>query len=734
MLDLPMRYPSAITFALFLVLHAPTSSGQSVGPDMSREVTATYVTTSPVIDGDLSDAVWQSIEPIGDFVQRLPDPGVAPTERSEMRIAFDEDNLYFAFRFYDSEPDKIRANIFERGGRIDKDDNLWIMLDTYNDKRNAYLFEMNPLGTQDDAIITDEDLSLNDFNWDGIFHSEGNIDEQGWTLEIAIPFRTIRFSKDDAPKMGIAVLRRINRKNEQAIWPYISLDHSAGILQVSQYASLNGLQDLRRGRNIEIKPYLITGAQSVRESLSSTTESEFVRDAGVDIKYGISSNLTLDLTVNTDFAQVEADNVQINLDRFSLFFPEKREFFLERSGLFSFGDSRQTETFFSRRIGIDNDILAGARITGQAGPFSIGLLDIQTRKDKDLGLSASNNAVARVRATPLPRTTVGAIFTNLEQGDTFNRAGGVDATMRFLGNSEISGWLANVWDSDSSTNDAAGSASLSIRPSDLYRFSAFYRNVGTQFDPKLGFVGRRDLVEYRSIAQYRPRFGTENPFVRQLSITGLGSLINGQDGRKQSSEIFGDLRLSFVARDNASVSVERTFERLDSSFEIRDGAIIPAGDYNANRFFISGNTDRSRRTWVSARTSFGQFFNGNRSNYNVTVGYRYSKHFKFEVGANHNVIDLPITNGKFDATTASIVLQAAKNRKLFANALIQYDNFSKDVQANIRINWIHTPGSDLFLVFNTNYHVAGDDDRFDPRAAILNNRLGVAKLTYLIQL
>lgn len=731
-----LRAAAALFLATFTAWSAlgQVSDSDVPGPDMTRDVEAVFATEAPKIDGNLDDPIWAQITPVGDFVQRLPNPGVAPTERSEMRIAYDEDNLYFGFRFYDKEPEKIRANIFDRGGRIDKDDNIWIMLDTYFDKRNAYLFEVNPLGTQDDAILTDEDLSISDFNWDGIFHSEGTIDELGWTMEIAIPFRTIRFSKDDAPKMGIAILRRINRKNEQAIWPYISLDHSAGIMQVSQYATLSGLKNLRRGRNIEVKPYLITGAQGLREDPTSDIESEFVRDLGVDLKYGISSNLTLDLTVNTDFAQVEADNVQINLDRFSLFFPEKREFFLERAGLFNFGDSRQTETFFSRKIGIDNDILAGARLTGQAGPFSIGVLDIQTRKDDELGLDASNNAVARVRATPLRRTTVGGIFTNLEQGSTSNRAAGLDGQVRFWGNSDVSAWFTNVWDSAPNASDAAGSAQINLRPSDLYRFSAYYRNVGENFDPKLGFVGRRDLIEYRTIGQYRPRFGRGTTLVQQLSLTGLGSVINGQDGRKQSSEIFADARVSFVKRDNVSISFERTFERLDNAFSIREDATISAGDYNANRVFLSANTDRSRRTWISTRASFGQFFGGDRTNLNATLGYRYSKHFKFEVGANHNIIDLPIANGNFDATTASLVLQAAKNRKLFANALIQYDNFSKDVQANIRINWIHTPGSDLFVVFNTSYNLADDEDRFDPRSALLNNQLGVAKVTYLIQL
>jgi len=323
-----------LVFLAAALLCASATFAQSTAPQPS--ITAVYAEVPPRIDGLLDDEIWQQIEPTTDFVQRWPEEGARPTEDSEMRIAFTEDFLYFGLHFRDKNPEEIRANIFERGGRLDKDDVVRIGIDTYNDKRNAYVFEVNSLGAQDDATITDESMTLDDWSWDAVYYSETNIDETGWTLEIAIPFRQIRFGDGDELEMGLAIERTINRKNEKAIWPFIPLSFQGGWINVSQYGQLKGLKGLRRGRNIEIKPYIITGAQEVRPDLAlEATESDFNREVGFDLKYGITSNLTLDFTVNTDFAQVEADNVQLNLTRFNLFFPEKREFFLERSGLFA---------------------------------------------------------------------------------------------------------------------------------------------------------------------------------------------------------------------------------------------------------------------------------------------------------------------------------------------------------------------------------------------------------------
>jgi len=708
------------------------------------EITATYTEEAPRIDGKLDDEVWKNIPPITDFVQLWPQEGAEATEFSEVRIAYDRNYLYFAFNFHDKNPELIRAMNLERGGRNDRDDHAYIGLDTYMDKRNAYLFEMNALGTQDDATITDEKLSIDGFSWDAVFDSETEITEDGWTLEVSIPFRQLRFPKGDDLSFGLMLSRMINRKNERVIWPNIGLEYgssSAGfpaLAAISQYGVLKGLKNIRRGKNIEFKPYIMMGGDQIRSDLEEEkTDDHFNFDAGFDFKYSIASNLTLDLTVNTDFAQVEADNVQVNLTRFSLFFPEKREFFLERSGLFEHGNSRSTQTFFSRRIGLTNQILAGARMTGQVGPVSIGLLNIETgeKMNQLFGLESANNTVARLRSKLFKRSTVGGIITNFQEKDGYNRALGFDVQHRFWSSSEFSSWYTKVWDSDPGESDAAGHVSLRLR-NDRYGGGLSFTSVGKNYNPALGFVRRMDMRQYSGHLLYSPVIKKETFPIRRLTFQSEYDYIEGQDRDKQSTELALQATAEFDRRDRISLQYQRQFERLAEPFFIRPDAGIPMGDYTFNRINLAGSTDQSRRTFASARFSAGGFFNGSRTSFGGTLGFRQSKHLSLEVSADYSLIDLPVDNGEFSATTLSTSILGGLNKNLFAKALIQYDNFTRDLQANIRVDWIHTPGSDLFLVYNTSYHFVADQDVvFDPRRnTVLNNAVGILKLTYLVLL
>lgn len=696
-------------------------------PSSQPVIEAHFTEEKITVDGQLNEPIWQSISPATDFRQRQPAEGQPGSEKSELRIAYDKDNLYFALVFFDKEPHLIRANIFDRGGRIDKDDNVEIGLDTYFDKRNGYIFEMNPLGTQDDALISDE----KDLNWDwnGVYYSEGRITDFGWVLEVKIPFKTIRFSKEDELVMGVAIMRTINRKNERVTFPFIPQKYGQGINSVSQYAKLVGLKNINRGRNLQVKPYLIAGAQKNLQSATQTHLTEFVRNAGVDVKYGISSNLTLDLTYNTDFAQVEADAAQINLTRFNLFLPEKREFFLERNGLFQFGNARETEAFFSRNIGISNDILAGARVTGQQGKLSVGLLNIQTKDD---GTEQGQNfGVARFRADVLPRASIGTIFTNVQNDQGYNRVAGADANFRFWGSSEVNAWYSSVWDSDVAENKSAANLLVNLG-NDLYGGEVQFLSVDKDYNPELGFVQRDNLMHYAGELRYNPYVSrTGEKKVRRLAFEVDGSYSTDQEGSLESTEIAFQGNVLFVKRDRLGMRAFRQFERLPIPFAIRSNAIIPIGDYTFNRIQFSGASDPSRAFYVTASTTFGDFYHGTRTQFSNLLGYRFSKHLKMENAISYNIIDLPIENGRFDATTIGLTIQAATSRKLFANALIQYDNFSKRFRSNIRIDWIHRPGSDLFLVFNSGY-LFTDGVSFEQKS--LQNRLGVAKLTYLYQL
>jgi len=717
-------------------------TGVAVPAPTATEVTAVFVDDAPRVDGRLDDAAWEGITPVTGFIQVWPDDGAPETERTEVRVAYDRDYLYFAFACFDREAGLIRAQNLERGGRNDRDDHVYIALDTYRDGRNAYLFEMNALGTQDDATITDEALTTDSFSWDAVFRSESVINEEGWFMEVAIPFRQLRFPEGDNLTFGLMLSRMVNRKNERGMWPRIGLEYGnsfTALAAVSQYGQLNGLHGIRRGHNIEIKPYVITGLQEARPDRAlPDTETDFTYDLGVDVKYGVTSNLTLDLTVNTDFAQVEADNVQLDLDRFSLFFPEKREFFLERAGLFDHGNLRSTQTFFSRRIGLDDRILAGVRLTGQVGPVSGGLLNIETGEDigRIFGRSSVNNTVARIQATPFGRTRAGVILTNRQADSTYNRALGFDAEARFWANSAVTGWFTNVWDSDSTRDDRAGHVGVRVQ-NDRFGGRASFTSVGTNYAPALGFVRRRDMREYSALGFYGPLVQIPSlPFIRRFVFQANGNYITGQDGETQSTFAQAQIRTDFNQRDYLLLYGARVFERLDDSFFIRPDAEILPGDYSYLTGGFYGETDSSRPIFGSAGASTGAFFGGNRTDLNALIGWRPSRHLTLEGGVDHSIIDLPIDNGAFQATAFSFSTLGALNRRFFAKALFQYDSFSRDVQANVRFDWIHTPGSDLFVVFNTSHHLWGTgEDRFDPRRDfILNQQLAVVKLTYLVLL
>lgn len=738
-----MKLRISILLALLCIIPSLALGQEAAVPSIE----ATFIEDAPRMDGNLDDAAWQSITPMADFVQRWPVEGAEPTEQSWVKIGYDQDYLYFGFQFFDKEPHLIRAKNMERGGRNDRDDHAYIGIDTFLDGRNAFLFEMNALGTQDDALIANEQMTIDSYSWDAVFVSETVIDDKGWSMEVRSPFRQLRFPEGNDLTFGLWMRRTVNRKNEIQNWPLIPLTYGSGynsdIKTVSRYGRLTGLKNIRRGKNIEIKPYFITGAQKVRNDLRfEKTDSDTNYDAGFDLKYGITSNLTLDFTVNTDFAQVESDNTQLNLTRFSLFFPEKREFFLERSGIFEHGDSRRTQTFFSRRIGLSEAILAGSRLTGQIGRFNVGILNIETAPDggsfsdkmgQIFGDKSANNAVARLQTNFLKRGSAGVIFTNYDRAGTYNRALGFDVSQRFGTASSMDAWFTTVSDTDPGKEGQAGSVSVNYRD-DVYGASLGYTSVGENYSPALGFVRRRDMRQSVATVTYSPLF-EKGPF-RQMTFHTMGINITGQDGKLQSWEIDPSVSFTSRERDNILFSGSREFDRLLSPFNIRPNASIVPGDYTFNRFGARFTSDPSRKFSGTLNVQTGGFYGGDRTDMSLSAGYRQSKHLTLGGSISKRNIDLPISNGKFSATTASVDILASVSRKLFAKALIQYDNFSRDVNANIRIDWIHTPGSDLFLVFNTSYHVTGDNETlFDPRAdLLLNDMVGVAKLTYLILL
>ena len=729
--------PRSSYLQLLPVTLAVGSAGAAIGAaatlpatDSDRSVAAVRVETPPRVDGVLDEPMWAAIAPITGFRQRDPVDGAPASERTEVRIAYDENALYFGFSFFDSEPDRIRRAILQRGGRIDRDDRVIIGLDTYFDRRNAYIFEVGALGTQDDALLSDESLDREDWNWDGVFTTETTVNDEGWVLEMAIPFTTIRFSDVEEPRMGIAFQRSIRRKNETVVWPHIGQDYRAGIAQVSQYATLTGLKGVRRGRHLELKPYGTLGAQQQ----AGETGFEGQSRAGADLKYRLTPNLTLDLTWNTDFAQVETDNVQINLTRFDLFFPEKREFFLERAGLFQFGVPGETEVFFSRRVGLEGNIRGGGRLTGQAGPISIGALALRTEgSPAGDGGGAAWNSVVRLQANLRERTTVGAIATSLDGADgRTNRVAGADFATRFWSSSALRLWGAGVRDpaggesgGESGGGRNAARAELELE-NDRYAFRLRRTHIGKNFDPGLGFVRRRDQDQWYLWTAWKPRFETSE-WARRASVWVGGDRTEGTDGELQSRQAGSHLSFEFESGESVLFTLDDRFERLTAPASIR-GRILAPGDYRFRSWELGARTNDSRLFSVFADAATGTFWGGRRTRLAGGMNLKTGPHFTVGGRIARNAVSLPTADGEFTTTLVAFDIQAAVSRKLFSGALIQWDNLSKELQANIRVDWIHTPGSDLFLVLDTGYLT---DDGLDPRIHRWTRRTGVMKLTWL---
>ena len=717
-----MRYCVWAPFIYLIVLGKPVFAQDSLA-------VAVPIPSPPIIDGVLDEPFWALVQPVTGFLQRDPVDGAPASEKTEVRIAYTPTALYFGMTMHDSEPNLIRGNILQRGGWIDKDDNIRIALDTYDDDRNAYMFEVGVLGTQDDALISDE--SSTDWNWDGIYTTEARITEEGWVLEIEIPFTTIRFDDTEAPEMGIAIARTIRRKNESVFWPHIGQEYRSGIVQVSRYARMTGLRDLQKSRHIELKPHAISGATHTSENGNDTRIN-----AGIDIKASFTSNSTLDLTYNTDFAQVEADNVQVNLTRFSLFFPEKREFFLERAGLFQFGAPRETEVFFSRRVGLDADILGGGRFTGQAGPISIGAMSLRTAginvpgsvsDPPDTGAGAWN-LVTRVRGNVLPRMTVGGIVTSKETVAGHNRVAGADLQSRFWSSSSFLLWAAKVWDSDYAGSDGssvAGQAELMLQ-NDRYIFEITRTVIGEAFDPALGFVPRPDQKRWGGQVGVQPRFENSS-WARQFFLALGANHIQGIDGEKQSHFRRLTARLDFQSGDRANLALTERFEGLSEHARI-NGRMVSVGDYRFRRLSAGFTPDRARSVGLKFNAALGDFWSGTRTELGGGVVWIVNKHLTVDGSVSWNDISLPVPDGDFTTTLISTRLEAALSRKLFAYALVQWDDVSQTLQSNIRVDWIHTPGSDLFVVLDTGYLTGPLELPRDPRWL---RRTGIIKLTYL---
>ncbi len=685
-----------------LLLLAAPAFGQEKH-DHPRSVTAPLVAETPVADGALDEPLWESAAVIGDFTQTEPAQGRPATQATRVRIALTENALLFGVTLEDDEPDAIVAREYRRDAQLESDDNFMVVLDTYHDHRSAFFFTTNAVGTREDGLIQNEGASLNR-EWDGVWTVGSRRTPTGWAAEIVIPFETLRFPAG-AEEFGINFGRLVARSREQSFWAPIDNDWGFNAMwRVSAYGVLQGLGAARPGGRFKLKP---AGLYGVKGEEGMEREASF--DGAFDAKVALGSNLNLDVTVNTDFAQVEADEQQVNLTRFELFFPEKREFFLENAGLFQVGESTrpfeppETLLFFSRRIGLSEDgdilpILGGARISGKLGATDVGAFHIR-QEDVPGGPAATGFSAVRLRRDVLARSSVGVFALDKTEsgGGGSHRVAAADFSWAWSDLSTIRGFVAR-----SSTPGAEGRESAwsvaAMSGTDRWRLDAAFSDIGEGFESQMGFVPRTGIRKTKLDGMWTPRprrFG-----IRQIFM-GAGMVrITEAGGGIQSQALGVGPYILFDDGSNVFFNVGRETEGLSESFELRDGVEIEEGTYRNSAFMLMGSSSQSRRLSLNLFVMRNGFFDGTLRV--LAPGFAVRPHPRVRVGVSYSQSDirLPQPGGAF--TTNLVILRGmiALSPDAFLRGLLQWNDDEGAFSGNVQLRWTWRPGSDIFVVYN----------------------------------
>jgi hypothetical protein len=686
------------------------------------------------IDGHLDEAAWAAAIPVGHFVQGVPDLGMPATQPTEVRILYDDTYLYLGVVNYDSEMDRLMIAGLEHDFNPGAGDLFAVSIDPFLDRRNSFLFFVNPGGAVRDEQTFNDSRNVS-VAWEGPIRAEVILTDSAWVVEMAIPFSTLRFDASrPVQDWGINFLRRVRRANESSYWSPLS--RREVIHRMSRAGTLTGLEGIQPGRNLTVKPFVL-GADSRGRAVSESALGSRA-DAGVDLKYGITPGLTADLTYRTDFAQAELDQEQVNLTRFSLFFPERREFFIENAGVFQFGDQnernyrmgaslRDFTLFHSRRIGLTPGgepipILGGGRVTGRAGAFEIGVLNMQTESFE--GLPAENFSVARVRRNLLGNSDVGVLLVNRQAtggapgaGSGYNRSWGADANLRLLGNLVITSYLAGTDGSEPGTSGLAWRAGAAWRDR-FWNTSAFVRRVEEDFDPGVGFVRRRDaLHRYATVGVHHQPSGSWlqefAPYVEIDYITNLR-------GQLETRTVSGAIDLSIRSGESFSATVNDRFERLQTPFTIASGVVLRPADYAFRDLVLAVESSSSRSLTGRIQLGHGEFWSGTRTSLSTRAAWRPRYNLFTEVSLERNEVELP--EGAFQADVARGALRYAWSTRLSGSAFLQYNRQTEQWVTNARLNFRHAPMSDVFLIF-TQRNRAGMDGPQERSVALKVTRL-----------
>jgi hypothetical protein len=714
--------PGAVLLTAVLAGRVAAAAAPPVAPETPPLASAVRVETPPTVDGDvLGDPAWAAAPPLVDFWQTAPSEGAPASERTEVRIVYTEESLYFGVVCHDSDPAGIVVNGSRRDSPLDETDAFQIVLDTYRDRQNGFVFGTNPAGLEYDGQVTNEGQgggmagpgaaggSLTGFNrnWDGAWEVRTRSGDFGWSAEFAIPFRTLRY-RASGREWGMNLQRNVRRRNESAYWAPIPRQYD--LFRVSRAGALVGIEPPPQ-RNLKLLPYALAEATS-RPALGSSTESS--ADAGGDLKWSVTPSLALDATVNTDFAQVEVDEQQVNLDRFNLFYPEKRPFFLENAGLFSAGSPGEVELFFSRRIGIGPQgqvvpIAGGARLSGKLGGFNVGLLDMQTREG-DTRVPPSNFAVVRLSRELPNRSRAGAIFVNRAgtgerspEGDT-NRTYGADGKWGIGRYGAVEGYVSRTDTPGLVGKSLAYNLGANLQ-SPTWELNAEYTEVQANFNPEVGFLARRDFRKPEGMVLYRHR---PRDFLGLLEVRPHASYRGywKPDGFQESGFLHVDNHLEWKSGWEVHTGINFTHEGVLRPFEIYPGVVVAPGSYSNTEAMLVGITNQGAPLSLEARVTFGGFFGGSRVSTTSTLRGRIGEAFNSSVDYSRNDVSLP--EGRFVTNLLRVRLSYSFSPRLYVQALLQYNDVIDNWSTNLRLGWLQAANTGLFVVYNENRDTARD--------------------------
>jgi len=665
-----------------------------------------------VLDGVLDEPVWQRAVSAGEFVQQDPVLGAEPTERTEIRFAFNKDHLYMGVICFDSEPDKLQGNTSKRDEFLSADDRFMWTMDTFLNQQTGYFFEMNPAGLMADALMGPGGSQNRE--WDGIWNARVRQSEIGWVIEIDIPFRSIAFDPN-APAWGVNFQRTVRRKQEEMLWT--GYQRNQGLRRMANAGLLVGLNEMSAGRGFELRPY-VSGNVSNGPGRTPPVPSDRDGDIGIDAAYNITPSLRGVGTINTDFAETEVDQRLVNLTRFPLFFPERRTFFLDGATFFDF----PITAFFSRRIGLVNGqpqpIIGGGKLTGQAGRFDTGALYVRTAETDDA--FGEDFLVGRVRRRLFTQSYVGAIYTARNThdglGTALQQTAGLDfrlQTATFRKNKNL--FASGYWVANTSPIEGGSSAAFGGRvdyPNDIWDMSADYQEVGAAYDPAVGFTPRQAYRRYVPEFRWNPRPKTRHPFIRRLGFGLQPNFFTDLQNDKQSVDWnIQPFRLEMHSGDIIETSFSPSYERLDVPFEISPGVVLPPGGYDFTRYNVFINSANRRVVALRPSLEWGTFYNGHRTQYAIGVDVRPRPGVRVNTQLEYNTVDL--VQGSFETTLVRSVIDTQFSPFMYLTNNIQYDSVSAVLGWQARFRWILRPGNDIFFVYTHNW--IDSVDPLDPR-------------------